>query len=87
MRQWRWVGHTLRKGDDSTEKQELEWNPQAARWRGRPKQTWKRTVLEEARKCGKTWSEVKRLAGKQIEMLHKRHMFLMERNNILLYYY
>jgi hypothetical protein len=34
--------------------------------RGKPKYTWKRTVLEEAGKCGKTWSEVKSLAGKRV---------------------
>ena len=36
---WRWSGHTLRKGDESIEKQTLDWNPQGARRRGRPKQT------------------------------------------------
>jgi hypothetical protein len=63
MRKWRWIGHTLRKGDESVEKQALDWNLQGARRRGRPKQAWKRTIVEEAGKCGKTWSEVKRLAG------------------------
>jgi hypothetical protein len=48
MRKWRWIGHTLRKGDESTEKQALDWNPQKARRGGRPKETWKRTVLEGA---------------------------------------
>ena len=28
--------------------------------------TWKGTVLEEAGKCGKTWIEVKRLAGNTV---------------------
>jgi hypothetical protein len=41
-------------------------NPQGARSRGSPKQTWKRTVLEEAEKCGKTWREVKKLADKRV---------------------
>jgi len=45
------------------EKQALDWNSQGARRRGRPKQAWKRTVLETAGKGGKTLSEVKRLAG------------------------
>jgi hypothetical protein len=41
--------------------------------------------LEEAGKCGKTWSEVQRLAGNsQMEMLHKCPEFLMERKDILL---
>jgi len=31
----------------------LDWNLQGARRRGRLKQTWKRTILKEAGKCGK----------------------------------
>jgi len=58
MRKWQWMCHTLRYGDESIEKQTLGWNPQGARWRGRPKQNSKRTVLEEAGKWGKTWIEV-----------------------------
>jgi hypothetical protein len=61
-RKWRWIGHTLRKNDGSTEKQALDWNPQRVRRRGRLKQTWKRTVVEAAAKCHKMWSKVKRLA-------------------------
>jgi hypothetical protein len=42
------------------------------------KETWKRTVLEEAGKCGNTWTAVKRLAcNSQMEMLPKCPMFLM----------
>jgi hypothetical protein len=66
MRKWQWISHTLKNGAESTEKQALDWNLQGARRRGRPKQKWKRTVLEEAGKCGKTWSKVKRLAGNRV---------------------
>jgi hypothetical protein len=37
----------LRKNDGSIEKQALEWNWQGVRRRGRPKQNWKRAVVEE----------------------------------------
>jgi hypothetical protein len=50
MRKWRWIGHTLRKGDESIGKQALDWKPQGARSRGRMRQTWKNTVLEETGK-------------------------------------
>jgi hypothetical protein len=50
-----------------TEKRALDLNPQGIRKRGRLKQTWKRTVLGEAGKCGKTWNEVKRLAGNRVK--------------------
>ena len=53
VRKWGWISLTPRKGDESIEKQALHWNPQWARRRGRPKQTWKRTVLEEATKAAK----------------------------------
>jgi hypothetical protein len=53
----------LRNWDESIEKQALDWKPQGARRRERLKETWKRTILEEAGKCGKTWSEVERLVG------------------------
>jgi hypothetical protein len=49
-RKWQWIGHTLRNGDESIEKQALGWNPQGARRKERPKQNSKRTVLEDARK-------------------------------------
>jgi hypothetical protein len=47
----RWVGHTPRKPTGSLEKAALDWNPQWARRRGRPK---KRAVEEEAMEVGKT---------------------------------
>jgi hypothetical protein len=53
----------LRKGDEFIEKQALDWNVQGARRRGRLRQTWKMTILEEVGKCGNAWSKVKRLVG------------------------
>jgi hypothetical protein len=47
------IGHIMRNEDETTETQELDWNPKATRRRGRPKETSKRTVLEQAGKCGK----------------------------------
>ena len=61
-RNWRWIGHVLSKGDENVEKQALDWNPQGVR-RGTLKHTWKKILVEEAGKCGKTWGEVKCLAG------------------------
>jgi hypothetical protein len=62
-RKWRSMGHALRKEDKSIENKALDWNLQGARRRGRSGQTWKRTILEEAGKCSKTWSEIKSLAS------------------------
>ena len=56
---WGWLGHTLRKPSDDIARQALEWNPQGKRGRGRPRNTWRRTVLEEAKRVKKTWMEIK----------------------------
>jgi len=62
MRKLRCIGHTVRKGKNPSKKKdriEICREPEGER----PKQTSKRTFLEEAGKRGKTWNEVKRLAG------------------------
>jgi hypothetical protein len=46
-RKWGWLGHTLRKPSDDIARQALERNPQGKWGRGRPRNTWQRTVLEE----------------------------------------
>jgi hypothetical protein len=48
----------VKKGNESTEKQALDWNPQRTRRKERLKQIWKMTTLEEAGKCDKMWSKV-----------------------------
>jgi hypothetical protein len=42
-----------------TARQALEWNPQGKWGRGRPRNTWRRTLLEEAKGVKKTWAEIK----------------------------
>jgi hypothetical protein len=41
-RKWRWIGHTLRKPAGA-----IDWNPQGARRRGRPRKTWRRAIEDE----------------------------------------
>ena len=65
-RKWKWIGHTLRKDTTDITREALEWNPQGKRKRGRPKITWRRTVLEEAKSVNKTWSELKLYAKNRI---------------------
>jgi hypothetical protein len=62
-RKWNWIGHTLRKLTGTVAKTALDWNPQVARTCGRHRNTWRKTVEEEAREAGKTWKEVKRLTA------------------------
>ncbi|XP_047033011.1 uncharacterized protein LOC124639612 [Helicoverpa zea] len=61
-RKWNWIGHTLRRDPDHIPRQALDWNPQGKRKRGRPKQSWRRTIIAEAAATGRTWSEIKREA-------------------------
>ena len=58
-RKWRWIGHTLRKATSNTTKMALEWNPQGKRKRGRPKQSWRRSVMAELKSSEMTWGEAK----------------------------
>jgi len=62
-RKWKWVGHTLRKANEAIEREALDWNPQGKRRRGRPRLTWRRTVHNETLEKGKSWNEVKKMAG------------------------
>jgi hypothetical protein len=48
-RKWKWIGHTIRKDQNSVERIVLDWNPQGTRKRGRPKKTWKRHREKEGR--------------------------------------
>jgi hypothetical protein len=60
MRKWKWIGHTLRKDQNNITRQGLDWNPQGKRRMGRPRVTWKRTVLAE-----KKWQKIES-AGKNL---------------------
>jgi len=62
-RKWNWVGHTLRKEAGTIEKTALDWNPEGYRGRGGPKRTWRRTIEDEIRNTGRSWNEVKGIAG------------------------
>jgi hypothetical protein len=62
---WGWLGHTLRKSSDDIAGQAPEWNPQGKR--GRPKNTWRRTVLGEAKGVNKTWVEIKADAKNRVK--------------------
>jgi len=62
-RKWNWIGHTLRKEVGPIEKTTLDWNPHRYKRRGRPKRAWRRTIEYEIRGTGRSWNEVKGIAG------------------------
>ena len=59
-RKFRWFGHTLRKEDGEMSKVALLWNPQGSRKRGRPKNSWRSSVIKEA---GRSWNELRFLVA------------------------
>ena len=62
MRRWRWIRHVLRIPPTTLPRVALRWTPDGHRKRGRPKETWRRTVEREMREQGWTWGYLKRCA-------------------------
>ena len=63
QRRWRWLGHVIRKDRDSITRTALRWTPDSGRRkRGRPRETWRRTIEAEMRTAGKTWKELEKAA-------------------------
>ena len=46
-RRWKWIGHVLRMAPNRNPHVALTWAPSRKRKRGRPKETWRRTVEKE----------------------------------------
>lgn len=44
----------------------MYWKPQENRKRGRPKQTWRRSIFDESNAKGKHWKEVKGIAHNRV---------------------
>ena len=65
-RKWKWIGHTLRKEKENTTRIAMKWNPQGKRKQGRPKQSWRRTVIKELESIGKTWGEAEKIAVNRV---------------------
>ena len=61
-RRIRWLGHVLRMGLDRIPKTALRWTPPGKRRRGRPKTTWRRTVMAELSEMGLSWGEAQHAA-------------------------
>ena len=61
-RRWKWIGHTLRRDADNISKTALHWTPEGKRKRGRPKNTWRRTVETEMKDWNETWGTIRRKA-------------------------
>ena len=57
-----WLGHVLRMGQARIPKVALHWTPPGKRKPGRPKTTWRRTVMSELSEVKLTWGEAQHAA-------------------------
>ena len=62
-RRWRWLGHVLRKPPSSIPRIALKWTPDGKRPKGRPRETWRRTIEREMKENGWTWGQLQKQAG------------------------
>ena len=58
----KWYDHVVRMQDYRKPKQAMEARREKRRGRGRPRRTWEDCVIDVARRKGKTFVELKRLA-------------------------
>ena len=64
QRRWRYIGHILRQDMANDLNTSLTWTPEGRRRRGRPKETWRRTVEHERSVAGyNTWNEARTVAA------------------------
>ena len=61
-KRWKWIGHVLRMPPAALPRVALRWTPDGRRKRGRPKETWRRTVERELRDNNWTWGHLERQA-------------------------
>ena len=52
VRRWRWIGHVLRTSPGNISRTALTWAPEGKRRRGRPRETWRRTIEKERNQLG-----------------------------------
>ena len=61
-RRWKWLGHVHRMAPADIPKIALRWTPEGRRTRGRPKETWRRSVEKEMRSHGLNWESTRHQA-------------------------
>jgi hypothetical protein len=67
--------------EGTVERDAPDWNPLGYRRRGRPRETWRRTVIRELEEKGKNWSEIKELARNRIGWRHFVDDYAPDRSN------
>ena len=62
-RRWQWLGHVLRMSTQSIPRTALRWTPLGRRNRGRPKETWRRTIDKDLKARGLTINTAPNIAA------------------------
>ena len=62
-RRWRWIGHVMSREEDNITRTALHWTPEGKRKRGRPRNTWRRTVEAELKTMNHTWGTFRSSPG------------------------
>ena len=57
-KRWEWIGHVVRMPPAALTRVALRWTPDGRRKRGRPKETWRRTVEKEMKENSWTWGHL-----------------------------
>ncbi|VDO80739.1 unnamed protein product [Schistosoma margrebowiei] len=65
-RQWKWIGHTLRKSSNCITRQTLTWNPEGKRKRGRSKNTLRRILEADMKRMNRNWKELERIVQDRV---------------------
>ncbi|XP_041362977.1 uncharacterized protein LOC121378725 [Gigantopelta aegis] len=61
-RRWKWIGHVCRMPLTSIPTVAMRWTSGGKRMRGRPNETWKRSVEREMKALAWSWGQVTKLA-------------------------
>ena len=61
-KRWKWISHVLHMPPAALPRVALRWTPDGRRKRGRPKETWRRTVEKEMEEDSWTWGHLERRA-------------------------
>ena len=62
-RRWRWLGHVCRMSPNSITRTAMRWTPQGKRKRGRPKETWRRTIQKDLKSRGLSFNTAPHVAA------------------------
>ncbi|VDO73208.1 unnamed protein product [Schistosoma margrebowiei] len=61
-RQWKWIGHTLRKSSNYITRQTLTWNPEEKRQGERPKNILHQEIEADMKRMNNKWKELEMIA-------------------------